>query len=112
MIPGRDTSTDEQTVGFQGHHADKKRNNEKNEVDGFQCDSLNIPGGYTWVFYFRNQPAPPKYAAVGVCPLHACTISLIEQITHKYDCVYMDNMYLLAKLCLLTWKYTEGQIHG
>ena len=49
---------------------------------------------------------------VGACPLHARTISLIEQITHKYDCVYMDNMYLLAKLCLLTWKYTEGQIHG
>ena len=45
MIPGRDASIDEQTIGFQGHHADKKRHNEKNKGDGFQCDSLNLLGG-------------------------------------------------------------------
>ena len=38
MIPGRDASIDEQTIGFQGHHADKKRHNENNEGGGFQCD--------------------------------------------------------------------------
>ena len=38
MIPGRDASIDEQRIEFQGHHADKKRKNEKNEGNGFQCD--------------------------------------------------------------------------
>ena len=87
MIPGRDASIDEQTIGFQGSHSNKKGHNENNEGNGFQCDSPNLPGGYTWAFCFRNQPAHPKYVAVGACPLHAHTLSLIDQITHKYHCV-------------------------
>ena len=58
LIPGQDAAIDEQTNGFQGKHEDKKRIDEKNEGDGFQSDSLNVEGGYTWAFYFRNNPAP------------------------------------------------------
>ena len=31
---------DEQTLGFQGQHADKLRITHKGEGDGFQCDAL------------------------------------------------------------------------
>ena len=112
VIPGQDASIDEQTMGFQGNHEDKKRIDEKNEGDGFQSDSINIEGGYTWAFYFRNQPPPPKWTDIGLCPLHARVMALIEQLQHKYHCIYMDNLYLSAKLCLVTWKYHKAMIHG
>ena len=60
VIPGQDAAIDEQIIGFQGAHEDKKRISEKIEGDGFQSDSVNVEGGYTWAFYFRNQPPPPK----------------------------------------------------
>ena len=41
---GEDVSIDEQTIGFQGKHADKKRHKEKEEGGGFQCDSINTYG--------------------------------------------------------------------
>ena len=51
-------SVDEQTIGFQGRHPDKLRITYKNEGDGFQCDAISDMG-YTYSFYFRNQPPPP-----------------------------------------------------
>ena len=52
-------SVDEQTMGFKGNHADKLRITYKKEGDGFQCDAL-CQDGYTFTFYFRNQPVPKK----------------------------------------------------
>lgn len=77
IVPGRDVAIDEQTNGYQGKHEDKRRIDEKREGDGFQSDSVNVEGGYTYAFYFRNQPPPPKYIDIGACPLHARTLSLI-----------------------------------
>ena len=48
---GEDISIDEQTIGFQGKHADKKRHKEKEEGDGFQCDSLNTYRKSLYFFY-------------------------------------------------------------
>ena len=112
VIPVQDGAIDEQTIGFQGHHEDKKRIDEKNEGDGFQTDSLNVEGGYTWSFFFRNQPPPPKWIEKGLCPLHSCVMSLIEQLKHNNHCIYMDNLYLSAKLCLIAWKNTKTMAHG
>jgi len=39
-------------------------------------------------------------------------MSLIEQLQHENHCIYMDNLYLSAKLCLVTWKYHKAMIHG
>lgn len=112
VIPGEFSAIDEQTIGFQGKHEDKKRHDEKKEGDGFQCDSINVEGGYTWAFYFRNQPPPPKYIDMGLCPLHARTLSLIVQLSNPHHCIYMDNLYLSAKLCLFVWKEAKAKIHG
>ena len=84
IIPGRDVAIDEQTIGFQGHHADKKRIDEKKAGDGFQCDSVNCDGGYTYAFYFRNQPPPEKFQKKGLSPLHCRTISLLSQLPGKH----------------------------
>ena len=112
VVVGENCAIDEQTNGFQGQHEDKKRHDEKREGDGFQSDSLNVEGGYTWAFYFRNQPPPPKYISQGLCPLHAWTLTLIEQLNGENHCVYMDNLYLSAKLCLHAWKKLKAKVHG
>ena len=112
VVPGQDAAIDEQTNGFQGAHEDKKRIDEKREGDGFQSDSLNVEGGYTWAFYFRNQPPPPKWTEKGLCPLHGRVLSLIEQLGNNYHCIYMDNLYLSARLCLVAWKNHKSMIHG
>ena len=54
VIPGQDAAIDKQMIVFQGACKDKKRISEKREGDGFQSDSVNVEGGYTWVF---SEPA-------------------------------------------------------
>lgn len=112
VVVGENCAIDEQTNGFQGKHEDKKRHDEKREGDGFQSDSLNVEGGYTWAFYFRNQPPPPKLIEEGLSPLHARTLALIAQLDGENHCVYMDNLYLSAKLCLHAWKKLKAKVHG
>ena len=67
---GRDISGDEQTLGFQGQHADKLQITYKAEGDGFQCDAL-CDSGYSWTFFFRNMPDPKKWIRLGFSPLHS-----------------------------------------
>jgi len=55
VVLGEDLSADEKRIGFQGPHQDKLKIDYKNEGDGFQTDSL-CSDGYTWTFYFHNQP--------------------------------------------------------
>ena len=63
-MPVRDLSTYEQTMGFKGQHADKLRITYKKEGDGFQYDCI-ADNGYTFTFYFRNQPMPKKWLDKG-----------------------------------------------
>ena len=57
---GKEIACDEQTIGFQGKHKDKKKILYKKEGDGFQCDAVG-EDGYTYCFYFRNEPLPIQY---------------------------------------------------
>ena len=68
MHIGKFISIDEQTIGFQGRHADKIRVTYKNAGDGFQADVI-CADGYTFNWYFRNQPASPHYLDQGFSPL-------------------------------------------
>jgi len=97
--PGRDVSGDEQTMGFQGRHTDKIRITYKKEGDGFQCDCI-CDDGYTFTFYFRNQPAPKKWLDKGYSPLHARCMALFDCFLDDYHQVRFDNLYMSAKFCL------------
>ena len=79
---GRDISGDEQTIGFQGRHADKLRITYKAEGDGFQCDAI-CDAGYTWTFFFRNMPAPQKWIRLGYLPLHSQILAMFDQLEEK-----------------------------
>ena len=76
-MPGRDLSTDDQTMGFKGQHDKNLRITYKEEGDGFQCDCI-ADNGYTFTFYFLNQPAPKRWLDKGYSPLHSCCMALFN----------------------------------
>ena len=94
---GQYISADEQTIGCKGRHPDIIRINYKKEGDGFQCDAI-CSDGYTYTFYFQNQPAPKKYLDRNMAPLHARLMALFDQLPNKYYKCGMDNLYVSAKV--------------
>ena len=96
MFLGRYISVDEQTISSKGNHPDIIRINFKKEGDGFQCDAV-CADGYTYCFYFRNQPVPSKWVDIGLSPLHARVLGLFEQLPAKAYACGMDNLYNSAK---------------
>jgi ribosomal protein L37AE/L43A len=105
-MPGRDLSGDEQTMGFKGKHADKLRITYKKEGDGFQCDCI-CDDGYTFTFYFRNQPAEKKWLDQGLSPLHARCMSLFDCFMDEYHQVRFDNLYMSAKFALAAFEHPK-----
>jgi hypothetical protein len=85
-----------QTIGFQVHHKDKLRITYIAEGDGFQCDAL-CHEGYTYTFYFWNQPAPKKYLDQKISPLHARVMYMFDSLKERYHQCGMDNLYISAK---------------
>ena len=67
------------TIGLQGKRRDKKRITYKTAGDGFQCDAL-CESGFTYQFYFRNDPAPPKYLKKKLSPLHFSCDGVVRYI--------------------------------
>ena len=104
-------SIDEQTIGFQGRHADKMRISYKREGDGFQCNAI-CDDGYTFSFYFQNEPPPDKYSSK-MCPLHARVMALFDTLQDKYHRVGCDNLYISANLCKQAFNHpNKVMLHG
>ena len=98
IMIGKHISVDEQDIGFQGNHRDKQRISYKRVGDGFLVDAL-CADGYTYCWFFRNQPAPKKWVEKGLSPLHSRVLSLYSQLpknTKNYHCK-MDNLFMSAK---------------
>jgi Transposase IS4 len=104
---GEAISIDEQTVGFQGRHADKRRITYKAEGDGFQCDVI-CQEGFTYQVYFRNEPAPVEYTSKGIAPLHARCLWLLDSLKEKYHRCWMDNLYLSAKFAKMCYNHRNA----
>ena len=101
---GHDISGDEQTIGFQGRHDDKLQITYKAEGDGFQCDAL-CEKGFTWIFYFCNQPAPVDWVRKGYSPLHSRVLAMFDQLEEKYHNCWFDNLYLSAKFAKASFAH-------
>jgi hypothetical protein len=105
-------SCDEQTIGFQGNHKDKRRITYKAEGDGFQCDAL-CQDGFTYQFYFRNEPAPPRWKRLGLSPLHSRVMALFDTLKDKYHQCGMDNLYNSVAFCKAAFKHpNKVLLHG
>ncbi|KAL7577120.1 hypothetical protein ACA910_019722 [Epithemia clementina (nom. ined.)] len=94
------------TIGFQGKHADKLQIAYKAEGDGFQCNAL-CDSGFTWTFYFCNQPAPRDYLQIGYFPLHARILGMFDQLEEKHHNCWFDNLYLSAKFCKAAFTHPK-----
>jgi hypothetical protein len=110
-ILGRVFSVDEQTIGFQGNHADKKRITYKAEGDGFQNDAL-CQDGWTHQVHFRNEPAPVKYIRAGLSPLHSRVVWLFDCVKDKWHACGLDNLYNSAKFCRFAYVENKVLING
>jgi hypothetical protein len=81
------------------------------EGDGFLADS--ICEGYTYSFFFRNQPAPAHYLNQGFSPTQSCVLFLFDTLPCKNHVIGLDNLFMSAKLA---WgAYTsknQVKIHG
>lgn len=98
-------SINEQTIGFKGKHGDKLRMSYKREGDGFQCDAI-CDDGFTYSFYFRNEPPPEKYSHMS--GLHAQVLGLFDILQDEFHRVGCDNLYVSAKLCKEAYPHQES----
>jgi hypothetical protein len=109
---GEHGSCDEQCIGFTGNHTDKQRINCKKEGDGFLADSI-CKEGYTYSFFFRNQPAPAYYLNKGYSPTHSRVLFLFDTLPCNNHVIGLDNLFMSAKLA---WGAYNGKnkvkIHG
>jgi hypothetical protein len=103
---GESISIDEQTIGFQGRHADKLGITYKAEGNGFQCDVI-CQEGYTYQVYFRNEPPPTQYTSKGISPLHARCLWLFDSLKDKHHRCWMDNLYLSAKFAKACYTHPK-----
>jgi hypothetical protein len=109
---GKFGACDEQVIGFTGKHEDKQRINYKDEGDGFLVDSV-AEAGYTYCFFFRNQPAPNHYIRQGYSPTHARVLHLFDLLPSKNHVIGLDNLFMSVKLCTAAYSgKNQVQIHG
>jgi hypothetical protein len=112
VLLGECASVDEITIGFQGSKKDKRRIAYKAEGDGFQCDAL-CQKGYCYQHYFRNDPAPKKYVALGLSPLHGRVMWLFDSLLDDHHQIGMDNLYNSAAICRAAFFYLRKVLcHG
>ena len=109
---GSSSSIDEETMGCKGRHPHILRINYKKEGDGFQCDALGSDG-YTYTFFFHNQPAPQSYLDQDLCPLRARVMALLDQVVSKNHTIGTDNIYISAKIFRFGWQHPDRfMFHG
>jgi hypothetical protein len=107
----RTFSVDEQTIGFQGNHINKKCITYKAEGDGFQNDAL-CQDGWIHQVHFQNEPAPIKYLPAGLLPLHSQVVWLFDCVNDRWHVCGLDNLYNLAKFCWFTYVENQVLING
>ena len=98
----------EQTIGFQGRHADKLRITFKKIGDGFMCDAI-CECGYTYSFIFRNDKVPDIIHDLSNTSKRV--LHLIQEVPNDWINVYMDNLFNSVKLCEAAW-IEKAKVHG
>jgi hypothetical protein len=113
FLLGKCASVDEMAIRFQGSYKDKKRITYKAEGDGFQCDAL-CQEGFCYQHYFRNDPAPKKYLALGLSLLlHARVMWLFDSLLDDHHQIGMDNLYNSAAFCSAAFLHLRKVLyHG
>jgi hypothetical protein len=110
---GKEFSGDEQTCKMQGKSEYKTRCGKfKRLGDGIQADCL-ADDGYTWDFYFRNEPVDKDLLAGGLCPMHCRIVHMFGNLRESGHGCKMDNLFNSVKLCQAAYCLQKPVlIHG
>jgi hypothetical protein len=97
-VLGMSFLNDEQSCKMQGKSEYKTRCGKfKRLGDGIQADCI-ADAGYTWDFYFCNEPSSPEFLAQGFCPMHCRLLHMFSNLREHYHCCTMDNLFNSVKL--------------
>jgi hypothetical protein len=112
-ILGADFSVDEQTTKMQGKSEYKTRCGKfKRLGDGIQADCL-ADDGYTWDFYFRNEPVDKALLAEGFCPMHCRLLHMFAKVLESGHGCKMDNLFHSVKLARAAYSLPKPVlVHG
>ena len=67
--------------------------------------------GFTYAFYFRNEPPPEKYPHLG--GLHARCMALFDLLDDECHEVGVGNLYTAAKFLREAWNHPKKvKVHG
>ena len=88
-----DFSVDEQTCKMQGRSSYKTRSGRFKRIgDGIQVDCI-ADDGYTFDFYFRNEPVDQRWIDKGMCPMHARLLHMFSNLRDVGHRCNMDNTF-------------------
>ncbi len=109
----RGFSVNEQTCKMQGKSEYKSCCGKfKRLGDGLQGDCV-ADDGYTWDFYFRNEPCDPKLLAQGYCPMHCRLLHMFMNLRESGHRCKMDNLFNSVKLAQAAYLLPNPVlIHG
>ena len=80
--------------------------------DGIQTDCI-ADDGYTWDFYFCNEPVDKEMLAKGNCPMHCCLLHMYGNLQDSGHGCKMDNLFNSVKLVCSTYSLDKPVlIHG
>jgi hypothetical protein len=94
----KDFSIDKQSCKMQGKSEYKTRCGKFTRLgDGIQ-DNCIADNGYTWDFYFQNEPINQVLLAQGYCPMHCRLLHMFQNLHESLVCCAMDNLFNSFKL--------------
>ena len=92
-VVSRVFAADEQTCPMRGKSIYKTRCGKCKRIgDGLQCDCL-ADDGYTFDFYFRNEPVEDHWREKGLSPLHSRLMHMFSRLKDDGHECNMDNLY-------------------
>jgi len=95
---GEGFSIDEQTTKCQGKCEYKTCCGKFKRIgDGLPGDCITN-NGYTWDFYFRNEPIDVHLLAQGYCPMHCRLLHMFQHLRESGHRCKMDNLFNSVKL--------------
>ncbi len=109
-------SADEQTCSMQGKSQYKTRCEKHKRIgDGIQTNTI-ADDGYTFDFYFWNEPVPKKWIGLGLLPMHARLLHMFEKFRDLHHSVNMENLFnsvnfTIAAATCKTKVRTQGVLH-
>ncbi len=86
-------SADEQTCSMQGKSQYKTCCGKYKKIgDEIQTNAI-ADDGYTFDFYFWNKPVPEKWISLGLLPMHARLLHMLENFKDLHHSFNMDSLF-------------------